>query len=206
MKRLCECGCGAAVNKRFVSGHNRVMQDIHARYTQEDRGFSTPCWIWPVPKGTTDGYGRIKLRGVLTPQLAHRVFFEERYGYKPSELHHGCAVRACVNPEHLVPTSHSTHPVLEATRRTTCRKGHSHEELGLAQACDRARALEHEADCVFNDLTKAQERCAEVRIDATVNLTPGVQAAYSAWKQNRAGEQGRQIARQDHGWPMRDSA
>lgn len=75
--------------------------------------------------------------------------------------------------------------------------------MGLAQACDRARALEHEADCVFDDLTKAQERCAEVRIDATVNLTPGVQAAFSAWKQSKAGEQGRQIARQDHGWPIR---
>lgn len=77
---------------------------------------------------------------------------------------------------------------------------------GLAKAADRARALEVEADCVFADLTQAQERCTEVRIDATVNLTPGVQAAFSAWKQSKAGEQGRAIARQDHGWPLRESA
>jgi hypothetical protein len=40
-------------------------------------------------------------------QVAHRAYYEERYGPLPSgvQLDHLCRTPACVNPEHLEPVS-----------------------------------------------------------------------------------------------------
>ncbi len=117
---LCQCGCGLPARiatktntkngwvrgepRRYLRGHNirayRGDPKEGPLYIVDENG----CWIWQrhtVPSG----YGRIKRDGRV--QLAHRVFYAERYGPIPRglQLDHLCRVRACVNPEHLEPVT-----------------------------------------------------------------------------------------------------
>lgn len=119
---LCECGCGertriATETKtakrqvkgqplRFINGHNGRLQgkSLESRYTEEDCGFATPCWVWTGAK-TTLGYGYVRRNRELRP--AHRVFYIAYRGEIPEGLHldHLCRNRACVNPDHLEPVT-----------------------------------------------------------------------------------------------------
>lgn len=67
----------------------------------EDRGFVSPCWIWQRTL-TRGGYGHMGI-GARKLGMAHRVYYERRYGRVSRELQldHLCRHRACVNPEHL---------------------------------------------------------------------------------------------------------
>ena len=60
------------------------------------------CWEW---KGATrNGYGRIgREPGADHDVLAHRVSYNTYVGRIPDGMfvHHGCANRRCVNPDHL---------------------------------------------------------------------------------------------------------
>lgn len=113
---LCQCGCGqrtalAPQNHRakglvkgqprkWVHGHN--SQRSHSDYAVEDRGYTTPCWIWR--RGIHHGYG-ILASGIR----AHRAYYEARYGPIPGglELDHLCRVKTCVNPDHLEAVTHA---------------------------------------------------------------------------------------------------
>lgn len=71
------------------------------------------CWIW---QGATleNGYGEFQEKG--KNWLAHRWSYtyargEIREGH---ELHHGCGVRACVNPDHLLEVTEEAHRELHA--------------------------------------------------------------------------------------------
>lgn len=115
MSALCECGCGqpapiatrtdrkwGAVKgqpRRFLHGHH--LKNNAPRYRQEDRGFTSPCWVWQR-KLNHAGYGRLDSR-----TLAHRAFYVEAKGPIPEglALDHLCRVRACVNPDHLEPVT-----------------------------------------------------------------------------------------------------
>jgi hypothetical protein len=111
---LCECGCGepAPVAKRtdtrlgwvkgqslrFIRGHATATKVFP--YRVEDRGYSTPCWIWQRYLGP-DGYGQLSYEG--RRQSAHRVFYLRHVGPVPDryDVDHLCRVRSCVNPDHL---------------------------------------------------------------------------------------------------------
>lgn len=103
--------------------------DWSTRYVVEDRGYSTPCWIW-LGKPDHLGYGRVTFRGVR--KTAHRFFYEMRNGPIPEGLEpdHLCRVRACVNPDHIEAVTHtenmrrSLNPNNVAFRNNTCTKGH----------------------------------------------------------------------------------
>ena len=107
----CLCGCGGVTTvarktdrrygdikgkpRRFIRGHHRKLHD-RVRYTAENRGRSTPCWVWLGYVGAS-GYGH------AGGQLAHRYFYEKYKGRIPDgmDLDHLCSIRSCVNPQHL---------------------------------------------------------------------------------------------------------
>lgn len=99
------------------------MQRIQRRVAVDSSG----CWLWT---GTIDkaGYGRLSVGG--RAWLAHRLSYELHVGPIPDglELDHLCAVRGCVNPEHLEPVTpqENKRRMLAAaiTERTHCPQGH----------------------------------------------------------------------------------
>jgi HNH endonuclease len=91
-----------------------------------------PCRFWDRYIGK-DGYGRQNRRDYgRTPQLAHRIAYEDRHGPIPAglELHHLCGEPACIEPRHLVAVLPQDHKKVEAALRTHCRRGHAYAEHG----------------------------------------------------------------------------
>lgn len=116
----CLCGCGgfAPISKttdpargmvrgtphRYIRGHNNRLSPV--AYILEDRGHSTPCWVWQgAQKG--NGYGSVRSGGKSV--AAHRLYYARAKGPIPEglELDHLCRVRLCVNPDHLEPVTHA---------------------------------------------------------------------------------------------------
>lgn len=126
MTRPCLCGCGSDAQGKvgYVKGHNKRGGTDLTRYSVEDRGYSTACWIW---NGCFNpgGYGRVQVDGVHT--VAHRVTFARAGGEIPDgfEVDHLCRQVACVNPAHL----EAVNPEENRRRRheayTHCIRGHS---------------------------------------------------------------------------------
>ena len=79
------------------------MANEQSNTIAEDRGFSTPCWIW---QGTLkDGYA---ITG--SPRVrVHRAIYEREHGPIPEgyEPDHLCGVKCCVNPAHLEAVTHA---------------------------------------------------------------------------------------------------
>jgi hypothetical protein len=116
---LCECGCGEAAPiakrtlakqgmvkgepQRYVLGHNRRRGVPD--YVEEDRGHSTPCWIWQRYIGPR-GYGTVSRKGHT--YSAHRFYYVQHKGPVPDRyvIDHRCKVPACVNPDHLEAVTH----------------------------------------------------------------------------------------------------
>lgn len=70
------------------------------RWTEEDCGYSTPCWVWQMAV-TPNGYGVVftaDFRGG-----AHRYLYEQTVGPIPkgAVIDHLCRNRRCVNPDHM---------------------------------------------------------------------------------------------------------
>lgn len=115
----CRCGCGEKTPiapktrsryglvkgepKPFIHGHNRRKSGVE--YIEEDRGYQTPCWIWPRAQQAR-GYGTTYRNGKTI--LAHRALWERTNGPIPEglELDHLCRVPACVRPDHMEPVTH----------------------------------------------------------------------------------------------------
>ena len=109
----CACGCGQpapvalrtnrrsgarrGMPQRFIRGHRWKMHDWETNYTEEDRGYGTPCHIWAGSLNKETGYGRLGCRA------AHRMFYELHAGPIPEglDLDHLCRVRQCVRYDHL---------------------------------------------------------------------------------------------------------
>jgi hypothetical protein len=88
---------------RFVRGHATRLSAIE--YREEDRGHSTPCWIWQKSINPVTGYGyEAKSR-----KSAHRYMYEKHCGpIAPGlELDHLCGVHECCRPSHLEEVTHS---------------------------------------------------------------------------------------------------
>jgi hypothetical protein len=117
---LCQCGCGQTTSiarqtwrkwgwvrgqpLRYVKGH-KPLRAIEDYYREEDRGYTTPCWIWTLFVNPKSGYGSKTHNGRTMP--AHVWVFELFRGRIPRrfQLDHLCRVRSCVNPDHLEPVT-----------------------------------------------------------------------------------------------------
>jgi HNH endonuclease len=103
LSRECACGCGEPTRTpkaRYLFGHHKRRPH---RWVEEDRGHTTPCWIWQGGTSGPDGYGRMRVYGTNRKIQAHRYFYEQKHGplsegFVPDHL---CRVRLCVNPDHL---------------------------------------------------------------------------------------------------------
>jgi hypothetical protein len=116
---FCHCGCGNKTStatqtsnkhgrtkgqpQKYLKAHHLRLSPVD--YLIEDRGFTSPCFIWQLAIGK-DGYG-IDSIGSRTCG-AHRAAYERKYGPLPAceapdflQLDHLCRVRLCVNPDHL---------------------------------------------------------------------------------------------------------
>ena len=99
--QTCACGCGGVPRRRtskFLPGHHKQRADPFAgRYVVNEHG----CWVWQgycLP----GGYGQVTYR--RQSWLAHRLSYFRHYGELPEgdlQIHHRCANRACINPDHL---------------------------------------------------------------------------------------------------------
>lgn len=107
----------------------RLWQRIAAALDITEDG----CWLW---RGRLNriGYGFCYADGRM--QMAHRVVYERLVGPIPPELEldHLCRVRACVNPDHVEPVTHSENirravPFSDwggfQRAKTHCSKGHA---------------------------------------------------------------------------------
>lgn len=132
-------------------------------YSEEDRGYPTPCWIYhKVP--TQLGYAQMTMPDGSQPG-AHRAFYEHFRGPIPEGLtiDHLCRVRRCVNPDHLEPVTRGENslrgegPAAQNARKTHCPRGHEYtpentrvtpQGTRACRACARERRREERAHAV----------------------------------------------------------
>jgi hypothetical protein len=145
----CQCGCGEQVKLNKKTGKaNRYAAPGHAGhltrkvdYIVEDRGHTTPCWIWNRSK-TSKGYGQVTQKGSKTRLYAHRVYYEQHVGPIPDGLFidHLCREHACVNPAHMEPV----------TNRENLRRGRSTKiDVQVAQQIREATGTQREIAAQF---------------------------------------------------------
>lgn len=117
---LCACGCGERTRTRYVKGHNARKYRGPA-YVEEDRGYTTPCWIWQYGR-YPNGYPQVIVD--RAPRLAHRHLYQQQYGPLPKHmhLHHQCEQPICVNPDHLEPLTPATHARVRKTTKLNSAK------------------------------------------------------------------------------------
>lgn len=109
---ICDCGNKVLVRLGGLrSGDSKSCRQgscarrIKTAWIEEDRGFSSPCWISQYAINES-GYANI---GVSQTQMRHhRYEYEKVKGKIPDlmTLDHLCKVTNCVNPDHLVPMTH----------------------------------------------------------------------------------------------------
>lgn len=106
------------------------IERVLRRVVHEDRGHSTPCWIW---MGALDprGYGRVGARradGSHSVAFTHRVTFEHFKGplADDHEPDHLCRTRACCNPDHLEGVTRAEN--MRRVFATHCSHGHEYTE------------------------------------------------------------------------------
>jgi hypothetical protein len=128
---------------------------ISERIRIEDRGHSSPCWVWQLST-TEKGYGRGFIPGFGKNTRIHRASYELHVGPIPEGLviDHLCCVKACCNPAHLeAVTDEENRRRAKVLRQppTHCRHGHELSGSNLrieprgsrvCRACHRARVRE----------------------------------------------------------------
>lgn len=84
------------------------------------------CWVW-IGYRSRQGYAKFQVvLGEMRTRVGHRWLYEHFYGSVPEglELDHLCENRACVNPSHLDPVTHSVNISRRLDRKGVCKNGH----------------------------------------------------------------------------------
>ena len=135
---------GALNRGGAVSGWDS-LSFIMARMREEDRGHSTPCWVWSGYRNEK-GYGRSYVPGLGNNIRIHRATYSLLVGPIPNGLtiDHLCGVKPCVNPAHLEAVTDE-----ENKRRAgligpegKCLHGHSLAKYGSARGCRKCLAAQ----------------------------------------------------------------
>lgn len=139
----------------------RTLARFHTRYSIEDRGYESPCWIWTHSKSKS-GYGIFQItRKEFIESVAHRAAYILLVGKIPDgvELDHRCRQRDCVNPEHLELVTHQVNVLRGDTfaatnaAKTHCPRGHAYSEENTyvhrgqrhCKTCKRIHRAKHNA-------------------------------------------------------------
>jgi hypothetical protein len=180
---LCMCGCGQRTSLarynhsarrdvkgqpvRYIKGHR--WNKPFPEYTVEDRGYTTPCWIWQHSRSSW-GYGRILKDG--REYRAHRVVYERHRGPIPEGLvlDHLCRVVECVNPDHLDPVTDGENskrgecPSWVAHRENRCMQGHEltpeNTRVTKSTGKRRCRICDNEAKRVYQKRKRHEAKVA----------------------------------------------
>lgn len=130
----------------------QILTKIRARVAIDPE---TGCWLWQLSTGS-NGYAQMRL-GSQTRRV-HRLAFELWHGWEPVglDVHHLCARRRCVNPEHLEAITHRENLLRSASTvtarnaaRLRCGQGHAFDQANTyrdrrgsrrCRACNRERA------------------------------------------------------------------
>jgi hypothetical protein len=107
---------------------------ILARIREEDRGYTSPCWLWQLGL-TPTGYAKTFIAGFGKNTRVHRASYAIFVGPIPDGLtiDHLCRVKHCCNPAHLEPVTDEENRrraianglvVGRFVRQTHCKHGH----------------------------------------------------------------------------------
>lgn len=132
------------------------------------------CWPW-LASLTRAGYGQINSgRRGGTMKLAHILVYELLVGPVPEglELDHKCRNRACVNPAHLEPVTHTVNVqrgiagIVNAARqraKTMCVNGHPLAGANLYERADNTRECRTCRNAASQRSNKRRSMSAESR-------------------------------------------
>jgi len=142
----------------------RLLQRLEASIEVDHNG----CWLW-TGAVSAKGYGRLKVGTRTVP--AHRACYELLAGPIPKErpqLDHLCAVKRCVNPEHLEPVTNAENSRRRSARITHCPHGHEYTPENTIRWADgkrRCRTCDRERDRGYDEWRRAHlaDRAAYLR-------------------------------------------
>ena len=80
--------------------HSKTIKQF---WDNVDKGTEDECWLWTAPLNK-EGYGHLYCSISKRSYVAHRLSYEIMHGVEPKGfiVCHGCHVRNCVNPHHLM--------------------------------------------------------------------------------------------------------
>ena len=118
--RACQCGCGQPApiasrtnsskgevkgeQLRFLSGHNKRLDQTLDHYMRSVSKTPNGCWTWGGSINRK-GYGRAQYKN--RHHNAHRVIYQLSGFAIPKDMHldHICRNKLCVNPLHMDPVT-----------------------------------------------------------------------------------------------------
>jgi len=119
----------------------------------------TSCWVWQ--RSTSRGYGKLNKGGVMW--YAHRFSYHHLVAHLPKSavVHHTCARRDCVNPDHLQVVTPG-----ENTAEMRERNAYNEEINVLRDTCYELRRERDE----LREQVEVAKYVAEFFISGTMNL------------------------------------